>query len=276
MATCTVHVYATKYPDIRKEKRVQITIIPPPKPKPALKPTPTPVETQTQTSPPINGDGTPFTANTLLYVILGLLFTGVIIAAILLWRRGKRGTETEDTETHKSENEQKGDTEKKRPNSSIAKWIATIIILILILASAIFIVSSLKPPEVSVKTVSIKGFESIDLIIMEVPTEAIFSVVLDVYNPNFIGATVTDVQYDLYVNDVHVGKGSLPRPVTIPANDRTNVETEVSISVSSSIQALITAVQQKSATARVEGDVHISIPILGRISVPFSEEQRLV
>lgn len=100
--------------------------------------------------------------------------------------------------------------------------------------------------------------------------------VLDVYNPNFLGATVTDVEYDLYVNDVYVGKGSLPRSVTIPANGKTNVETEVSVSVPSTIQALITTIQQRGATAKINGNVYISVPILGSISVPFSEEQKLV
>ena len=167
IATCTVHVYDTKYPDIRKEKKVQITVIPPPTPKPTSITTPTPAKTSTPTSPPINGDGTPFT---LLYAILGLLFTGVIAAA-LLWRRGRRGSGTEATKTPESENEQEEDVEKKRPTSSSTKWLATIIILIVILGgSGVFILSSLKPPEVSVESVSIKGFESIDLIIVAVPT----------------------------------------------------------------------------------------------------------
>ena len=87
---------------------------------------------------------------------------------------------------------------------------------------------------------------------------------------------MTDVEYDLYVNDVHIGKGSLPHPVSIHANDRTNVETEISVSLFSSIQAVVTAVQQKSATAKVVGDVYIKVPVKGAIRVPFSEEQRLV
>lgn len=278
ITTCTLHVYATKFPDIRKEEAVQITVEPLPTPTPKPTSITTPISTLPgaiiPTSPPVNGDGTPF-RNMLLYTLLGLLFTGVI-AAVLLWRRGGRGTGTEASESSESD-ESKQDTEKKRPNSSSAKWLATIIILIVILGgSGVFILSSLKTPEVSVESVSIKGFESIDLIIVAVPTEAIFSVVLEVYNPNFLGATVTDVEYDLYVNGVHIGKGLLPHPVSIHANDRTNVETEISVSLFSSIQAVVTAVQQKSATAKVVGDVYIKVPVKGAIRVPFSEEQKIV
>jgi|GEM_PF-3444076 len=279
ITTCTLHVYATKFPDIRKEEAVQITVEPLPTPTPKPTPITTPISTLPgtiiPTSTPDNGDGTPLPfRNMLLYAILGLLFTSVIVAA-LLWRRGRRGSGTEVSKPSESD-ESESDTKKRRPSSSSAKWIAGIIILILILGGGLFVVTSLKQPEVSLKSLSVKGFESVNLLIVEIPTEVIFSVVLEVYNPNFLGATVTDVEYDLYVNDVYVGKGSLPRSVTIPANGKTNVETEVSVSISSSIQALIATIQQGSATAKVNGNVYIGVPIRGSISVPFSEEQRLV
>jgi len=54
------------------------------------------------------------------------------------------------------------------------------------------------------------------------------------------------------------------------------VETEVSVSISSSIHALVTTIPQGSATAKVNGNVYIGVPLRGSISVPFSEEQRLV
>ena len=248
IATCKVYVYATKYPDVRREITETITI--------------TPISTSSstdagKTTPSQDTDGVerPFTSTSFLYLILGLLFLGTIIAIVFFKRRGKGGS----SKTDASKPAESEDTEKKRPSSSSAKWIAAIIILILILGLGFFVVTSLKQPEVSLKSVSVKGFESINLLIVEIPTEVIFSVVLEVYNPNFLGATVTDVEYDLYVNDIHVGEGSLPRSVTIHANDRTNVETEISVSLSSSIQALVTTVQQKSAIAKVVGDVYIRL-----------------
>lgn len=253
-ATCTVHVYATKYPDIRVERTATIT----------MKPIPTPSTPAGADSAAPPKEGGKKGASTFLpYGILALAFIGIIVI-MLLWRRG--GTASTPAES--------GGAEAKRPSS--AKWIAAIIILLLILGLGLFVVTSLKQPEVSLKSVSVKEVENIDLLIVEIPTEVIFSVALDVYNPNFLGATVTDVEYDLYVNDVYVGKGFLPRSVTIPANGKTNVETEVSVSVPSTIQALITTIQQRGATAKVNGKVYISVPILGSISVPFSEEQKLV
>ena len=50
----------------------------------------------------------------------------------------------------------------------------------------------------------------------------------------------------------------------------------MSVSISSSIQALIGVIQEGSATAKVTGNVHIGVPIKGSISVPFSKEQILV
>ena len=263
IATCTVYVYDTKYPDIRDERMASITVKPIPTPK-LTKPIPTSTPTGAgATTQGETGRSTP-TSTLFLYGILGLVFIGIIVIAFL-WRRS--GTKAPAPA-------EPGSTEAKRPLS--AKWVVAIIIILLILALCLFVVTSLKQPEVLLKSVSVKGFESINLLIVEIPTEVIFSVVLEVYNPNFLGATVTDVEYDLYVNDVYVGKGSLPRAVTIPANGKTNVETEVSVSVSSSIQALVTTIQQGSATAKVNGNVYIGVPIRGSISVPFSEEQRLV
>ena len=269
--SCTLHAYATKYPEIREESETTIILIPLPTPTP----TPAPTKTMATSLPAGAGDaahskevggrgeGAP-TSTFLPYGILGLVFIGIIVIAFL-WRRS--GTKVPASA-------EPGGAEAKRPSS--AKWIAAIIILLLIVGLGLFVVTSLKQPEVSLKNVSVKGFESINLLIVEIPTEVIFSVVLEVYNPNFLGATVTDVEYDLYLNDVYVGKGSLPRAVIIPANGKTNVETEVSVSISSSVQALVTTIQQGSATAKVTGNVYIGVPIRGSISVPFSEEQRLV
>ena len=187
------------------------------------------------------------------YGILALVIV-VLAGIVLLWRR-------------------RSSARPKR--HSRAMWILVILILV-ILGAGIVMVGSFKQPEFKLKSVDVKGVESFDLLLVEVPTAVTFAVVVDIHNPNFIGATVNRLEYELYVNNVYIGKGSLPRSVVIPANGNATIETDVSVYLPSTIQSLITVLQQGGATAKVEGTVHLSVPVVGQISVPFSEEETLI
>ncbi len=153
------------------------------------------------------------------------------------------------------------------------KSVIALIIIAILTGGAFFIFGTIQEPKVTLKTVSIKDVEDINLLFISIPKSVILSVVLDVENPNFLGATVNNVNYQLYLNNIPVGEGSLPYSVYIPANGRTDVTTEVKISIASSIQTLLSILQQGSVTAKVVGNVYIQVPIIGTITVPFSEER---
>ena len=76
-----------------------------------------------------------------------------------------------------------------------------------------------------------------------------------------------------FLNDISVGNGSLPHSVYIPGNGRMDITTDVKISTASSIRALLPVLREGSLNAKVVGNVYIQIPIIGTITVPFSEEK---
>ncbi len=147
------------------------------------------------------------------------------------------------------------------------------LIVIVILIGGIFIFRTIQQPKITLKTISIKDVDDINLLFINIPKSIILSVVLDVENPNFLGATVSNVNYQLFLNNIPVGEGSLPYSVYIPANGRTDVTTEVKISIASSIQTLLSILQQGSVNAKVVGNIYIQAPIIGTITVPFNEEK---
>jgi parallel beta-helix repeat protein len=190
----------------------------------------------------------------ILYGILGIVLACILVF-VFLWRRRSRS--------------------RAKPLSR-KKWLVVIAILIVVVGVGLFIVTSIKKPEFSVKQVRIKEFETFDLVLVEAPVGVTFNVVLDIHNPNFIGATVKDLNYEFYVNKVYVGTGSLPQSVAIPAKGNTTIETDVRVYLPSTIKSLVTILQHGGATATVKGEVMVSVPVMGEITVPFSEEIPLV
>jgi LEA14-like dessication related protein len=121
------------------------------------------------------------------------------------------------------------------------------------------------PPTVQVTNVALGGIsmEKID-----------FLVDLEINNPNPIGAKVSTVDYNLFLDDEPLMSGQLQPNVQIKASGITPASVTVSVGFNEAIQIFTRVLGQDTVAYKVTGKVHIASPI-GDIPIPFTHEGEL-
>ncbi|MFH1126017.1 MAG: LEA type 2 family protein [Candidatus Altiarchaeota archaeon] len=133
-----------------------------------------------------------------------------------------------------------------------------------------------KQPEVSVSGVEYRVAEKISILGAEVPTKIALLVHLEVYNPNIISITVTDASYQVYLNSMPVGEGTVTGPVEIQAKAKTTTTSEVKISSLQAVAGMLETADTGTLKAKINGTINIKIPIIGTRPVYLNQETEIL
>jgi LEA14-like dessication related protein len=137
-------------------------------------------------------------------------------------------------------------------------------ILLLAIAGLVFYEyvkrEALKSCEICLADVSVKSLSFVN---------ATLEVRLRVYNPNSVTVTLDRVDYSLYVNDVYLGDGTIPREYYIPPGGTVTIITQFELSYSGALKTIWSylAIGGK-INWRMKGTAHIDTPI-GTLDIPF-------
>lgn len=88
---------------------------------------------------------------------------------------------------------------------------------------------------------------------------------ISVNNPTSNTATIDDVQGDLYLNGIKVGKASFENTLRIAANTKNNVDINIFLDNFSSISTVYAAISNKTANFKFDGFVeanNLTIPVI--------------
>jgi LEA14-like dessication related protein len=94
---------------------------------------------------------------------------------------------------------------------------------------------------------------------------------IKVDNPNSIDALLDKFVYRFYVNDMDVFSGTTGNAISIPAKQSKQFTTTITLDYNKIGQALVEAMQLKTAAYRIEARAYINT-ILGPVSYPVQIE----
>ena len=157
----------------------------------------------------------------------------------------------------------------------IKAWliIALLVAVIIFSAAGILLWNNIsKTPQVSVSSVDYRIDDKITLFGVEVPTKVTLLPTIRVSNPNIIPVTISGANYQLYLNGVPVGNGTLSEPVELKARANTTFTSEVGISRIQAVKGVIEAYKTKTIKAKIDGIVYVQIPLIGSVPIPLSQE----
>ena len=144
---------------------------------------------------------------------------------------------------------------------------AIILIVILLVVISLWIYKEkaqrdvLKNVEVSVDGISPK---SIGL------TNATVEIMLRIYNPNIITATLDRVDYKLYGNGNYIGSGNIDRRIDIPSRSSRTVITDFDLSYGGTLETIWSAIQNGNVNWKINGIAYFDTP-LGSLNIPFNK-----
>lgn len=166
------------------------------------------------------------------------------------------------------------------------KWIVGIIIILLIgiyVLPRLWIIPALspnsaigqivgkvaKPPEVRVSDVNLEGIGL---------KGANLNLILNVRNQNPTSITIDRGEFEVYIDDDYVGRGSFPHR-TISGNSNEYLETQTRLSWRGSLKGAWNWVKgriiKSGSIMRIEGKIYTNVPVLGEIVVPFSHQKSI-
>ncbi len=160
------------------------------------------------------------------------------------------------------------------------RWIVAIIAAVIVVA-AVFAIQwwigekkeSIKDCKVTIKNVRITGFGFIPGKIL--PSTMNMEIGLDVYNPNDIDIGLYELEYEVYINEIFVGNGSLNESgkVDIPSNEtrRINISYTANLTVLDKvvISALQSIIKSENIKWEIKGTAYVETP-LGKSKFKFS------
>lgn len=103
---------------------------------------------------------------------------------------------------------------------------------------------------------------------------ASLDIVVDVYNPNAYRLGLDRLSYDLAIENVHWGVGSIAAPIAVEGGDRATVRLPLSVSWSRLGDVGRDALRTGSVNYGVSGEMTVTT-VLGGRSVPFRKSGRL-
>jgi len=156
------------------------------------------------------------------------------------------------------------------------KIIAVIVlaILVILVGAGLYLFSQIQEKE-AFKNVEI-DFESVE--IKDIGVEQItLNLNLKVHNPNKIPATLDGADYEIYLEGIYMGNGSLNEKITIPLNETKIVRSEVNVKYEN-LNRLLNITEK---IVKNNGEVNIMIKgnayvvFIGRINFPFKVEKKI-
>ena len=101
-------------------------------------------------------------------------------------------------------------------------------------------------------------------------TSAKLEVVLRVYNPNDVTATLDRIDYELYGNGEFLGNGEFIRRVEIPPHSSKLVSSYFTLDYTGALKTVWSAIKKGDVMWRIKGVAHIDTPI-GTLDIPFEK-----
>jgi len=155
-----------------------------------------------------------------------------------------------------------------------AKIIAGIGIAIVLLLAGIYLFSQIQEKE-AFKSVEI-DFEGVEIKSIDLQ-QITLNLNLKCYNPNKIPATLDGADYEIYLQGIYIGNGSVNERITIPSNETKTVRSEVDIKYENLNQLLNIADEivknNGEADIMLKGNAHIDF--IGKINFPFNVEKKI-
>ncbi|NJE47608.1 hypothetical protein E3E35_09405 [Thermococcus sp. GR7] len=96
-------------------------------------------------------------------------------------------------------------------------------------------------------------------------------VVLRIYNPNDVTATLDRIDYELYGNGEFLGYGAFDRSVDIPPHSFRLVSSEFTLDYGGALKTIWSALKNGDVEWRIKGVAHIDTPI-GTLNIPFEKK----
>ena len=108
--------------------------------------------------------------------------------------------------------------------------------------------------DVSIKSIGISGIE--------------LKVLLGMYNPNDVIATLDKSEYGLWFNDNYLGQGKIQHKIDILPFTSKQIETNFTLSYAEVGETIVSALTDDQHTWRIKGIAYYD-SILGTINIPF-------
>lgn len=93
-------------------------------------------------------------------------------------------------------------------------------------------------------------------------------ILLDMYNPNEVTATLDKASYEIWFNDNSLGSGTIDQLTDIPPYTSREVKTNFEISYIEAGETVITALTEEEHIWRIKGVAHYET-VMGTIDIPF-------
>ncbi len=147
-------------------------------------------------------------------------------------------------------------------------------ILVILLGAGLYLFSQIQEKE-AFKNVEM-DFESVEIKNIDLQ-QTTLNLNLKVYNPNKIPATLDGADYEIYLQGIYIGNGSLNEQLTIPPNETKIARSEVNVRYKNLNQLLnITDEIVKNngkVNIMIKGNAYVEF--IGRINFPFKVEKKI-
>lgn len=148
------------------------------------------------------------------------------------------------------------------------------VIIFIVIIIVIIIIGSLIAFSVLIEVEKRQSLEQLQIQLVDVTfkgislTHVTLDIVLDMYNPNDITATLDQASYQIWFNDNELGYGIIDQQTDIPPFESRTVKSEIDLNFNELGETIISALSEKENTWRIKGMAHYDT-ILGTIDIPF-------
>ncbi len=147
-------------------------------------------------------------------------------------------------------------------------------ILVILLIAGLYLFSQIQEKE-AFKNVEM-DFESVEIKGIDLQ-QMTLNLNLKVHNPNKIPATLDGADYEIYLEGIYIGNGSLNEKITIPSNETKIVRSEVNVRYENLNNLLNITDEIVKNNGKVDiiikGNAYVEF--IGKINFPFKVEKKI-
>ncbi len=146
-------------------------------------------------------------------------------------------------------------------------WIGILIVALLIVMGSFYLfresqrVKALKSFNISIADVRVTGIGL---------TGANLKIVFNIHNPTGMGATLDQLDYKIYGNNIYLGEGEINNAVNVPAHSNKMVSSSFVLNYSSANKVFGDDLAKGAINWKISGIARRNTPF-GTIKVPFEE-----